>query len=108
MKRKVLSILLACSMVLSLAACGGSKEAAQETPAATETETKERLLKLTDHNGVDETDIYCPPAMDAQVALYELGNYLLGEGWYVVDPLSVEQINTIMVYEIERKYKRVK
>ena len=54
----------------------------------TETETKERLLKLTDHNGVDETDIYCPPAMDAQVALYELGNYLLGEGWYVVDPLS--------------------
>ena len=41
MKRKVLSILLACSMVLSLAACGGSKEAAQETPAATETETKE-------------------------------------------------------------------
>ena len=74
----------------------------------TETETKERLLKLTDHNGVDETDIYYPPAMDAQVALYELGNYLLGEGWYVVDPLSVEQINTIMVYEIERKYKRVK
>lgn len=37
MKRKVLSILLACSMVLSLAACGGSKETAQETPAATET-----------------------------------------------------------------------
>ena len=24
----------------------------------TETETKERLLKLTDHNGIDETDIY--------------------------------------------------
>ena len=46
--------------------------------------------------------------MNAQVALYELGNYLLGEGWYVVDPLSVEQINTIMVYEIERKFKRVK
>lgn len=52
MKKKILSILLAASMVLSLAACGGGKEtqeAGTEAPKSTETEAAE------DPAGGDET-----------------------------------------------------
>lgn len=48
------------------------------------------------------------PDMDAQTALNELCDHLLGEDWYVVDPLSTAEVNTIIVYEIEKKYKRVR
>lgn len=67
----------------------------------TEKETIRRLLKLT--NG-KEYGIFAPP-MDAQVALNELCRHLLGEDWYSVNPVSQEQINTEIVYEIERRYK---
>lgn len=43
-----------------------------------------------------------------QKAINEICDHLLGEDWYVVDPLTTEQVNTIIVYEIEMKYKRVK
>ena len=43
-----------------------------------------------------------------QKAINEICDHLLGEDWYVVDPLTTEQANTIIVYEIEMKYKRVK
>ena len=37
MKKKLISMLLVCSMVLSMAACGSKEEApAEETPSATE------------------------------------------------------------------------
>lgn len=49
-----------------------------------------------------------PPPMDAQVAINELAKHLLGENWYIVNPVSGEQANTEIVYAIERKYKRVK
>ena len=68
----------------------------KETPS----ETSERLLKLT--NGKDY-GIFAPP-MNAQVAVDELCRHLLGEDWYSVNPVSAEQINTEIVYEIERKY----
>lgn len=67
----------------------------------TEKETIHRLLKLT--NGKDY-GIFAPP-MDAQVALIELCHHFLGEDWYSVNPVSQEQINTEIVFEIERKYK---
>ena len=69
----------------------------KETPK----ETAHRILKLT--NGKDY-GIFAPP-MDAQVALIELCHHFLGEDWYSVNPVSQEQINTEIVYEIERKYK---
>ena len=43
-----------------------------------------------------------------QKAINEICDHLLGEDWYVVDPLTTEQVNTIIVYEIEMEYKRVK
>ena len=49
------------------------------------------------------------PKMDAQVAINEICKHLLGEDWYVVDPLCNSQVNPIIVEEIERKYrKRIK
>ena len=33
-------------------------------------------------------------------------DYFLGKDWYVVDPLSNMQVNPIIVYEIERKYRK--
>ena len=65
------------------------------------TEALNRILELTED--VD-CGIFSPP-MNAQVALTELQRYFLGEDWYVVAPLSQEQINTEVVYEIETRYK---
>ena len=60
----------------------------------TSKERRERLLKLCKDGG-----------MDAQVAINELCRYLLGEDWYIVDPVNNVQANTIIVDEIESKYR---
>lgn len=72
----------------------------------TEKETLKRILELTDGG---DYGIFAPP-MDPQVALNELAKHLLGDDWYAVNPISQKQINTEIVYEIERKYnvRRVK
>ena len=44
--------------------------------------------------------------MSGQTALNELCDYFLGKDWYVVDPLPNMQVNPIIVYEIERKYRK--
>jgi len=45
------------------------------------------------------------PQTPAQVALNEIIHHLLGDKWYVVDPLNQEQVNTVAVYEIIQHYK---
>lgn len=62
-----------------------------------------RILKLTEQGD------YFPfaPPMKAQTALNELCRFFLGDDWYSVVPISQEQINTEIVYEIECKYKKV-
>ena len=60
----------------------------------TNKERRERLLKLCEDGG-----------MDAQVAINELCRYLLRENWYIVDPVNNVQANTIIVDEIESKYR---
>lgn len=51
-----------------------------------------------------EEDNMCPPPLDAQDALDFLKDYLLGENWYVVMPLSQKQCNTEIVATILKKY----
>ena len=46
------------------------------------------------------------PPMEAEKALSFLTDYLLGENWYVVDPISPKQVNTNRVYEILLKYSK--
>lgn len=64
----------------------------------------EHILSLT--NGKDYG--LCAPPMKAQVAVYELCRYFLGEDYYVVMPENNEQCNTQIVYDIERLYKGCK
>ena len=45
-----------------------------------------------------------PPKLDDSHALLFLQNYLLGEDWYVVSPLSHEQVNCELVHDILYKY----
>ena len=52
-----------------------------------------------------DCDIMSPP-MEDKKALEFLPDYLLGENWYVVDPLSPKQVNTNRVHEILWKYSK--
>ena len=47
-----------------------------------------------------------PPVMEPQEAVDFLRSYLLGDTWYVVDPLSTGQVNTVIVHDILLKYSR--
>ena len=47
-----------------------------------------------------------PAPMDAKTALNILTGYLLGDDWYVVDPLSPRQVNAIIVEQILDKYSK--
>ena len=46
------------------------------------------------------------PPMEAEKALSFLTDYLLGENWCVVDPISPKQVNTNRVHEILWKYSK--
>lgn len=45
-----------------------------------------------------------PPGISEKTALDILQVWLLGEDWYVVDPLNGQQVNTEIVYQILYKY----
>ena len=47
-----------------------------------------------------------PPPLEPQMAIGFLKEYLLGEDWYTVNPISQEQINTEIVFEILFKYSK--
>ena len=47
-----------------------------------------------------------PAPMEAQQALNILIGYLLGEDWYVVDPMSPRQCNACAVEQILDKYSK--
>ena len=46
------------------------------------------------------------PPLDAQLAIDFLQKYLLGEDWYVINPMNTEQANTEVVHEILYKYSK--
>lgn len=52
----------------------------------------------------DNNDEQYKMHMCAQRAIYKLADFFLGKDWYVVDPLTHEQINPIIVIEIEEKF----
>lgn len=65
---------------------------------------KKHILSLTD--GKDYG--LCPPPMKAQVALNELSRYFLGNDGYSSLSMSQEQINTEIVYKIEKLHRGCK
>ena len=42
--------------------------------------------------------------MDAQKAIEELTTHLLGDDWYIVDSVSTDQANEVIVEEIKSRY----
>ena len=66
------------------------------------TDTKMKYFDILDSYGKD--DNMFPPTTDAQLAVNLLCEYLLGEDYYVNDPLSPPQANTIIVQDILHKY----
>lgn len=47
-----------------------------------------------------------PAPMEAQEALDILTSYLLGDDWYVVDPMGVKQCNACVIEQILDKYSK--
>ena len=62
----------------------------------------EKFKKLI-HSKSNKDYGLCPPPIEAQEALNILIEHFLGEDWYVVMPVSTEQVNAEAVYEILRK-----
>lgn len=47
-----------------------------------------------------------PPCLDSQLAIDFLCNYLLGEDYYIVNPLCTVQANCEIVHDILYKYSK--
>ena len=68
----------------------------------TDEERCKRILNLCEKG---DYGILAPP-MKAQTAVDELCRYFLGEDWYDSSGAThPEQVNTTIVYEIEKRYK---
>ena len=72
---------------------------------------KERIKKKIPIFGIDLVNLemgfcYDVPIISIDQAIDILRSYLLGKDWYTVDPLSKEQTNTEIVYDILQKYSK--
>ena len=56
-------------------------------------------------NREDKNNIFGVGVSDAEFRTFII-DYLLGEDWYVVDPLGQTQINEIALYKILEKYSK--
>jgi hypothetical protein len=56
-------------------------------------------------NREDKGNIFGVGVSDAEFRSFII-DYLLGDDWYVTDPLGQTQINEIALYEILEKYSR--
>lgn len=56
-------------------------------------------------NREDKDNIFGVGISDAEFRRFVI-EYLLGEDWYVVDPLGRDQINEIALFEILEKYSK--
>lgn len=56
-------------------------------------------------NRKDKDNMYGVGVSDAEFRAFIM-DYLLGEDWYVADPLGQTQINEIALHEILKKYSK--
>lgn len=56
-------------------------------------------------NRPDKDNIFGVGVSDKEFRQFVI-DYLLGDDWYIVDPLGREQINEIALYEILEKYSK--
>ena len=65
---------------------------------------KNPLLKI-ELEREDKDNVFCPP-LDPYRGLRILAEYLLGEDWYIADPLGSNQVNFYIVKEILYNYSK--
>ena len=70
-----------------------------------EKDIQDRINFLSDNTGDQSMNMN---SISDQKTLNEICDHLLGDNWYIVDPISASQANSQIVYEIEKKYKKVK
>ena len=70
-----------------------------------EKDIQDRINSLSDNTEDKSMNMN---SISDQKTLNEICDHLLGDNWYIVDPISASQANSQIVYEIENKYKRVK
>ena len=63
------------------------------------------FIKEKESKREDKDNIYCTGITDKEFVHFII-KYLLGEDWYVVDPLGHDQINQIALEEILDKYSK--
>lgn len=63
------------------------------------------FLKEKYDNREDKDNIFGVGISDSEFRKFII-DYILGEGWYVVDPISQTQINEIALHEILEKYSK--
>lgn len=64
------------------------------------------FLKWLKKENEKDKENMMPVSLNAQLAISFLKDYLLGQDWYFPSPVSAEQINTEIVYEILEKYSK--
>lgn len=57
------------------------------------------------YKGTDRDYGIFPAPISADKGLKILIEHFLGNDWYVIDPLSTDQIYTVAIYDILEKYK---
>ena len=63
------------------------------------------FIKEKESKREDKDNSYCTGITDKEFVHFII-KYLLGEDWYVVDPLGHEQLNQIALEEILDKYSK--
>lgn len=81
---------------------GSNQKSIEELNAIAVYEIETRFYYCKKDN--DKKTIKSTLTMTAQDAVNELCHFFLGKGWYVVDPMSSQQVNPIIVIEIEEMY----
>ena len=66
------------------------------------TENKEKLFKIFENSDYG----LMPAPMSAQFTINALCDYLLGDDFYITDPVSQEQANTLIIYNILKHYSK--
>ena len=67
--------------------------------------TLDEIMEERYQNREDKGNIFGVGISDNEFRQFII-DYLLGEDWYVVDPISQTQINEIALYEILDKYSK--
>lgn len=63
------------------------------------------FIKEKESKRKDKDNIYCVGITDREFVVFII-KYLLGEDWYVADPLGHDQINQVALEEILDKYSK--